>query len=65
MAELTKEICKYKRGNKNVLDITQEIADVEIMLMQLKMMLDIWDDDVKIVISRKLARLEVRMEGLE
>ena len=36
MAELTKELSKNIRGTKNVPAISEEIADVEIMLEQLK-----------------------------
>lgn len=35
MAELTKELCKNKRGQYNFNQIAEEIADVEIMLNQL------------------------------
>lgn len=38
MSELTKEICKHFRGNDNLDRIAEEMADVEIMLDQLKMM---------------------------
>ena len=38
MSELTKEICKHFRGNDNLDHIAEEIADVEIMLEQLKIM---------------------------
>ena len=37
MAELTKEIIKYKRGFDNLQQLAEEIADVEIMLEQLKL----------------------------
>lgn len=37
MSELTKELCKHRRGQRNILHIAEEIADVEIMLEQLKM----------------------------
>lgn len=37
MSELTKELVKHRRGRKNLLNIAEEIADVEIMLEQLKM----------------------------
>lgn len=36
MAELTKELSKNIRGGKNITAISEEIADVEIMLEQLK-----------------------------
>lgn len=38
MAELTKEIVKWKRYKNNEDAIAEEIADVEIMLEQLKIM---------------------------
>lgn len=37
MSELTKELVKHRRGRKNLLNIAEEIADVEIMMEQLKM----------------------------
>lgn len=37
LSELTKEICKYNRYQSNVDAIAEEIADVEIMLQQIKM----------------------------
>ena len=36
MSELTKELIKHRRGQRNILAIAEEIADVEIMLEQLK-----------------------------
>ena len=33
-SELTKEICKYKRGEDNIDRITEEMADCYIMLQQ-------------------------------
>lgn len=40
MSELTKEICKNGRGQENATHIAEEIADVEIMLCQMKMLFD-------------------------
>lgn len=40
MSELTKELCKHRRGRDNVEAIAEEIADVEIMLCQMKMLFD-------------------------
>lgn len=37
MSELAKEICKDFRGNNNRDKISEEMADVEIMLAQLKL----------------------------
>ena len=38
MAELTKELSKNNRGSDNVSSIAEEIADVEIMLDQMKIL---------------------------
>lgn len=38
MAELQKEICKYWRGKHNLEEIADEMADVEIMLDQMKLL---------------------------
>ena len=40
MSELTKELIKHRRGQKNILHIAEEIAHVEVMMEQLKMVLD-------------------------
>lgn len=62
MAELQKEICKYKRGKINFHRIAEEIADVEIMIEQMKLLFGI-----KEVVERhkqlKLERLEERLRG--
>jgi NTP pyrophosphatase (non-canonical NTP hydrolase) len=60
MSELTKAICKYKRYGDNVDDIAEEIADVTIMLEQLKMMFDVYPE-VEMNIDLKLKRLERRL----
>jgi hypothetical protein len=41
MSELQKEICKMWRGRDNIDHIAEEVADVEITLDQLKLMLNI------------------------
>lgn len=61
MSELQKEICKRWRGKDNLDAIAEEVADVEIMLEQLKMMLGI-QGDVQIHRREKLARLKERLE---
>ena len=40
MSELTKELCKNGRGQENTTHIAEEIADVEVMLCQMKMLFD-------------------------
>lgn len=61
MAELQKELCKNARGSRNTVSIAEEIADVEIVLAQMKLHFDIVKEteDWKAV---KLARLKRRLE---
>ena len=40
MSELTKELCKHRRGRDNVEAIAEELADMEIMLQQMVMLFD-------------------------
>ena len=61
MAELQKEICKDLRGGGHPDHIAEEIADVEIMLEQLKIMYEC-QTDVQQWIYRKLQRLKERMD---
>lgn len=62
MAELTKELCKNIRGRKNKENIAEEIADVQIMLEQMKLLHDcgtavcFWMDE-------KIQRLEKRVNN--
>lgn len=61
MSELQKEICKRWRGKDNIKAIAEEVADVEIVLGQLKLMLDI-EDLVADYWDEKMARLKERLE---
>lgn len=67
MSELTKEITKHIRDSSNWSAIADELADVEIMLAQIKVMGEkekYWFNDV--VESRKkykLERLKERLNG--
>lgn len=40
LSELQKELCKYLRDKTNIRNISEEIADVEIMLEQLKLIFE-------------------------
>lgn len=66
MSELQKEICKNRRGRDNVLEIAEEIADVEIMLEQMKMVFGC-AGRVRTFRAAKLRRLEQRIlkDGVE
>ena len=63
VAELQKEICKLWRGRDNVQAIAEEVADVEIMLDQLKLILD-REEDVQRFREKKITRLKERL-GIE
>lgn len=61
LSELQKEICKNLRGKNNIKELTEEIADVQIMLEQLKYFYEIDDVNVENVIEQKLKRTKERL----
>lgn len=62
MSELQKELCKYLRGRGSFEHIAEEIADVEIMLEQMKMLF-CCADDVRDWRRRKVERLKARLDN--
>ena len=60
MSELQKEICKAWRGKDNTAEIAEEVADVEIMLEQIKMIFGI-DASVEVYRNAKIERLRQRL----
>ena len=62
MSELQKELCKNLRGRGSIEHIAEEIADVEIMLEQMKMLF-LCADDVRDVRRRKVERLKVMLDN--
>ena len=62
MSELQKELCKYLRGRRSFAHIAEEIADVEIMLEQMKMLF-CCTDDVRNERRRKVERLKERLDN--
>lgn len=60
MAELQKELCKNLRGRDNKLEIAEEVADVEIMLEQLKIIFNI-DEAARRHKIVKISRLKDRV----
>lgn len=62
MSELQKELCKNLRGRKNVGKIAEEIADVEVMLEQMKLLYDI-ENRVRYEKEMKIERLKERVKG--
>ena len=63
MSELIKELCKNKRNERNTHKIAEEIADVEIMLEQLKMIHDI-EPLVEVIKKKKIQRLDKRIKSI-
>lgn len=62
MAELTKELSKNLRGRDNVKAISEEIADVQIMLQQMQIIFrNRWQ--VEIMQTEKIERLKSRIEA--
>lgn len=64
MSELTKEICKLFRGQGTMEALADEIADVTIMLEQLRQIYNI-SDMVEDHIDMKIHRLQERLGMLE
>ena len=60
MAELQDALCKHKRGRRTTDDIAEEIADVEIMLNQMKLYFRV-EEEVKAQRARKVSRVEERL----
>ena len=61
MSELQKELCKSLRGKENRIEIAEEIADVEIMLEQMKIYFSI-EEAVEKYREYKIERLAKRLE---
>ena len=64
MSELQKELCKFFRNQGNLERISEEIADTEIMLEQLKILFDC-SDRVAAWKGLKLLRLEDRIRAYQ
>lgn len=63
LSELAKEVCKAERGMFDRGHMTEEIADVEIILEQLKMIFDIKHYEIEGMKFQKIERLNERIEG--
>ena len=56
MAELSKELCKYLNGRGKSEKVIEEMADVQIMLNQLKLLFYVEDDELEKEMQYKVAR---------
>lgn len=61
LSELQKELCKTLRGNINKENIIEELADVYIMLDQIKIYFSITCNEVKEIIDKKIERTKERV----
>lgn len=61
LSELQKELCKTLRGNINKENIIEELADVYIMLDQIKIYFSITSNEVKEMIDKKIERTKERL----
>ena len=57
VGELMQAISKHKRFGENIYGIAEEVADVEIMLEQIKIMFEI-DEYVEVKRKRKIRKLK-------
>lgn len=64
-SELIKEICKHKRGEDNLDNIIEEMADCYIMLRQMEIIFGIWFEEIEYKKVEKLERLEKRLAEQE
>lgn len=64
-SELIKEICKHKRGEDNLDNIIEEMADCYIMMKQLEIIFDIKIDQISAKANQKMVRLERRLAEKE
>ena len=62
LSELQKELCKALRFKVNLQNIVEEIADVEIMLEQMKIYFEIKEDEIEEMKKIKIERAKERLE---
>ena len=66
MAELSKELLKnMNRNSVNKNNITEEMADVYILLEQLKTIYGILEDDINNIVEEKINKLEIKLKNNE
>ena len=63
MSELTKEVCKFIRGKGSYEHICEEVADVYIMLENIKAVFGIQDEKINEFIELKQIRTIERMQN--
>ena len=61
LSEWQKELCKSLRSNYNYGNIVEEIADVEIMLEQMKIYFEIHENEIEEMKKLKIKRTKERL----
>lgn len=61
LSELQKELCKHLRDKTNIENITEELADVYIMLYQMQYLFKISNYDLNVKIQEKIERTKERL----
>lgn len=61
LSELQKELCKHLRDKTNIENITEELADVYIMLYQMQYLFKISNYDLNVKIMEKIERTKERL----
>lgn len=65
LSELTKELCKYLRGEPNTQNILEELADCCIVLEEMQTFFNITSEQLDEQINKKLQRTKSRyLEGV-
>lgn len=65
MGELIQQIAKMIRGDGNIINLVEEMADVYIMLEEIKQIYTISDKELEDEMNFKLVRLNERMKEEE
>lgn len=61
LSELQKELCKHLRDKTNIENITEELADVYIMLYQMQYLFEISNYELNVKIMEKIERTKERL----
>lgn len=60
LSELQKALCKYLRNGELTYNLLEEMADVKIIIEELKIIFDIDDSQIESEINKKLERTKER-----
>ena len=63
LSELQKELCKALRNKLNINNLIEEIADVEIMLFQIKKIFNIKKEQVDAIKIQKIERTKNKLKN--